>query len=420
MKLKISVLASAALAQFDYNPNAEYDEYNPETENTIARGVRFERPKGDINQFAISSALADQLGALANTENDIDFDALAQILLQRQTGTTTTEAPTTVKPTTAKKTKTVDLTRNNDSRFQPKRAKQPKSKTKKTTTTKKPSTFTTKKSEYNGPAQRGFRGEQKIDSSDTRGHTTFGEQQKIQFRSAALQFAEKLHAYRTANRNQVFSESGSGEGESNSLLRSSMGDNNFGFYDYYDGSNFDAFYDYAEQLIEEGAVGKGIDWNVELGKLNEQVGENRAPIQCWTCQRTYWDANSTGDLWADCRTHGRLVTCPQHLEDTGSSHYSTPMSCQITEHKFFGVTSELEVGCKQTRACQNNFEQNRMAGSIYGRTCRVESSFGTSKCRQCCSTDSCFDGTTSTMDQSAFDQESEWFDTANHATYNIV
>merc|ERR1712157_253974 len=129
MKLKISILASAALAQFDYNPNAEYDEYNPETDNTIARGVRFERPKGDINQFAISSALADQLGALANTENDIDFDALAQILLQRQTGTTTTEAPTTVKPTTAKKTKTVDLTRNNDSRFQPKRAKQSKSKT---------------------------------------------------------------------------------------------------------------------------------------------------------------------------------------------------------------------------------------------------------------------------------------------------
>lgn len=417
MKLKISILASAALAQFDYNPNAEYDEYNPETDNTIARGVRFERPKGDINQFAISSALADQLGALANTENDIDFDALAQILLQRQTGTTTTEAPTTVKPTTAKKTKTVDLTRNNDSRFQPKRAKQSKSKTRKITTTRKP--FTTKRTENNGTIKRGFRGEQKIDNSDTRGHNTFGEQQKIQFRSAALQFAEKLHAYRNSNRDQVFSESGSGEGSN--LLRSSMGDNSFGFYDYYDGSNFDAFYDYAEQLIEEGAVGKGIDWNVELGKLNEQVGENRAPIQCWTCQRTYWDSDSTGDLWADCRTHGRLVTCPnQHLEDTGASHYSAPVSCQVTEHKFFGVTSELEFGCKQTRACQNNFEQNRMAGSIYGRTCRVESSFGTSKCRQCCSTDSCFDGTTSTMDQSAFDQESEWFDTTNHATYNIV
>merc|ERR1712131_110637 len=85
-----------------------------------------------------------------------------------------------------------------------------------------------------------------------------------------------------------------------------------------------------------------------------------------------------------------------------------------TEHKFFGVTSELEVGCKQTRACQNNFEQNRMAGSVYGRTCRVESTFGTSKCRQCCSTNGCYDGTTNTMDQSSFDQDSEWFDTTNH------
>ena len=73
-----------------------------------------------------------------------------------------------------------------------------------------------------------------------------------------------------------------------------MGNNNFGFYDYYDGDNGNEFYDYAEQLIEEGTIGKNVDWSTELGKLNEQVGENRAPIQCWTCKRTYWDANSTG------------------------------------------------------------------------------------------------------------------------------
>jgi len=226
-------------------------------------------------------------------------------------------------------------------------------------------------------------------------------------------------AYRASNQGTVFSEEGSADGENaNSLLRTSMGNNNFGFYDYYDGNgDFDAFYDYAEQLIEEGTVGKNIDWSGQL--RNEQVGENRAPIQCWTCKRTYWDANSTGDLWADCRNHGTLVTCPnQHLEDTGSAHYAEPVSCQITEHKFFGVTSELEVGCKQTRACQNNWEQNRMAGSVYGRTCRVESTFGTSKCRQCCSTDSCYDGTTNTMDQSRFDQDSEWFDTSAHSVYN--
>ena len=74
-----------------------------------------------------------------------------------------------------------------------------------------------------------------------------------------------------------------------------MGNNNFGFYDYYDGNgDFAAFYDYAEQLIEEGTVGKNIDWSAQL--RNEQVGENRDPIRCWTCKRTYWDPNSTGIL----------------------------------------------------------------------------------------------------------------------------
>jgi len=416
MKLNC-LLATAAVAQFDYNPNAEYDnDYNPD--NTIARGVKFQRPTGDINQFAISSALSEQLSAMGGPDADsgnIDFAALAALLLERGNGprprsttTTTTAAPTTPKPTKqAKQVNAVKITG--------KRAKRPS----KTTKAPKPKKTTTTTVAPNTMAA-GFRVNNNNDKSDVRGHAGFNEHQKIKFRAAAIQFAEKLQAYRASNRGQVFDEVGSGDDDnSNSLLRTSMGNNNFGFYDYYDGDNFNEFYDYAEQLIEEGTVGKNIDWNTELGKLNEQVGETRAPIQCWTCKRTYWDANSTGDLWADCRTHGRLVTCPnQHMEDTGSAHYSAPVSCQLTEHKFFGVTSELEVGCKQTRACQNNFEQNRMAGSVYGRTCRVESTFGTSKCRQCCSTDSCYDGTTSTMDQSRFDQDSEWFDTAAHATYN--
>lgn len=85
-------------------------------------------------------------------------------------------------------------------------------------------------------------------------------------------------------------------------------------------------------------------------------------FSCWTCTRNYWDENSSGDLYADCRNFGEPVLCSPHTEDTGSSHYSAPVSCQVTERRFFGIVTELHVGCKQTHACQNNFIQNRMQG----------------------------------------------------------
>lgn len=56
--MKFTLLATTAFAQFDYNPQAEYEDYNPD--NSIARGVKFNRPTGDINQFGITSALSDQ------------------------------------------------------------------------------------------------------------------------------------------------------------------------------------------------------------------------------------------------------------------------------------------------------------------------------------------------------------------------
>jgi len=142
--------------------------------------------------------------------------------------------------------------------------------------------------------------------------------------------------------------------------------------------------------------------------------KNLDGFSCWTCSQTYWDPNSSGDLYADCRSQGEYIRCSDHVEDSGSDYFSAPVSCQITERKFFGVVSELHVGCKQTRACQNNFIQNRMMGSVYGRTCRPTSTFGISTCRQCCATDDCFSD--STVLSENFDDESEWFDTANHAT----
>ena len=58
--------------------------------------------------------------------------------------------------------------------------------------------------------------------------------------------------------------------------------------------------------------------------------------------------------------------------------------------------------------------------SVYGRSCRVESSFGTSKCRQCCEGDACYDGTETTLAQSLFDTDAEWMDQTNHATYTVI
>ena len=86
MKLNCCLLATTAVAQFDYNPNAEYEtDYNPD--NSIARGQKFIRPSGDVNQFGITNALSDQLSSLAGDDaGDIDFSALAALLLERGNG----------------------------------------------------------------------------------------------------------------------------------------------------------------------------------------------------------------------------------------------------------------------------------------------------------------------------------------------
>ena len=55
--------------------------------------------------------------------------------------------------------------------------------------------------------------------------------------------------------------------------------------------------------------------------------------------------------------------------------------------------------------------------SVYGRNCRVESSFGTSKCRQCCTSNECFNNAIS---GASFDTDAEWNDESNHPTYNEI
>ena len=59
----------------------------------------------------------------------------------------------------------------------------------------------------------GFRVSNNDDKSDVRGHKRFNEHQQIKFRAAAIEFAEKLAAYRATNRGAVFDEVGSGDGK---------------------------------------------------------------------------------------------------------------------------------------------------------------------------------------------------------------
>lgn len=177
-------------------------------------------------------------------------------------------------------------------------------------------------------------------------------------------------------------------------------------------------YDYGRDLYaiyeDYGYVTHGSSY----GSKFEGYARDVDGFSCWACARNYWDKDSTGDLYADCRNFGEAVKCSDHIEDGGSSHYTAPVSCQVTERRFFGIVTELHVGCKQTQACHNNFIQNRMQGSVYGRSCRPDRALGISTCRQCCSTDDCYSDANLIAEN--FDEESEWFDESAHATYVVV
>ena len=53
--------------------------------------------------------------------------------------------------------------------------------------------------------------------------------------------------------------------------------------------------------------------------------------------------------------------------------------------------------------------------SVYGRSCRPESTFGISTCRQCCSASECYSD--STILAESFNTEAEWMDETHHATW---
>ena len=62
-------------------------------------------------------------------------------------------------------------------------------------------------------------------------------------------------------------------------------------------------------------------------------------IQCWTCRNAY--------SYAECQSKGYLVTCQSNQE-----------SCELEVRERNGYVIQVNTGCKQAMACENNKAQN--------------------------------------------------------------
>ena len=63
------------------------------------------------------------------------------------------------------------------------------------------------------------------------------------------------------------------------------------------------------------------------------------PIKCWTCRNAY--------SYAECQSKGYLVTCQSNQE-----------SCELEVRERNGNVIQVNTGCKQAMACENNKAQN--------------------------------------------------------------
>ena len=111
------------------------------------------------------------------------------------------------------------------------------------------------------------------------------------------------------------------------------------------------------------------------------------PIKCWTCRNAY--------SYAECQSKGYLVTCQSNQE-----------SCELEVRERNGYVIQVNTGCKQAMACENNKAQNFQLGfKIFWKfrfwasfwtwfhqsdpahtQCRPEAGYTHSVCRQCCYT----------------------------------
>merc|ERR1712176_179533 len=93
-------------------------------------------------------------------------------------------------------------------------------------------------------------------------------------------------------------------------------------------------------------------------------------LKCWTCRNAY--------SYQQCEAEGTLVTCQDSQK-----------SCELEVRERNGYVIQVNTGCKQAMACENNKAQNFQGNNPAQTQCRPEPGYTHSVCRQCCYDDSC-------------------------------
>merc|ERR1739838_137303 len=123
----------------------------------------------------------------------------------------------------------------------------------------------------------------------------------------------------------------------------------------------------------EGVTGSGDGYQtVDLSSPAQPVQPVHASsISCWTCQNA--------QNWAECAQHGTLVQCE-----------ASATSCELEIRRRDGSIEQINTGCKQAAACENNKAQNYDSLDYTDNNqCRPDEDEGPSVCRQCCHSNNC-------------------------------
>jgi len=120
----------------------------------------------------------------------------------------------------------------------------------------------------------------------------------------------------------------------------------------------------------EGVTGSGDGYyQVDLSSPAQPV--HASSIACWTCNNA---AN-----WAECANRGTLVQCEE-----------SATSCELEIRRRDGAIEQINTGCKQREACENNKSQNyESLDYTDNNQCRPDEDEGPSVCRQCCHANNC-------------------------------
>merc|ERR1711920_1155832 len=102
----------------------------------------------------------------------------------------------------------------------------------------------------------------------------------------------------------------------------------------------------------------------QQGPLNQPSG-----LTCWKCHARSFD---------ECERRGRQERCS-----------FSQQSCELEIRERRGRIEQIQMGCKQHLACENNKRQNFVGRIPAWTQCRPESGYEHSVCRQCCTEDQC-------------------------------